>query len=394
MINSKLYFRKSYQNRQGQSPIYLRLNHRGKVTDVTLNIMADPVAWNEKKLRIKATDPDHAIKNKLLDHYELKARQIKHDHELHNKPLTIPELKRLIKDTGYGNECFYAYAEKVLKEREKDHAANTQRGMRANIKKLQQFRPSLTLSQIDLDVIQGFDRYLRHDRKNNDNTVRRAMKTIRTICLHAFQRGLIPKNPFVNYKIGEIVGNRESLTENEVNKLEELYESGSLDKAKQNVLRYFLFACYTGTAFVDLKNLQRKNIVEKMVWGEKQKFLSYTRQKTKTLAYLPVLREAERLIPSMPHFNQKQKKQMLFRVICEQPTNRYLKEIMQIAGIGKVITTHCARHTFGTLCRAKGISTDITAKFMGHKNTKITEVYIKHDDELLKSEIDRWNRPK
>ncbi len=365
-----------------------------KVTDVTLNIFADPMAWNEKKLRIRANDPDHSHKNKLLENYELKARQIIFDHEIHNKPLTIPEFIRLFKDTGYGNECFFAYAEKVLKEREKDHVANTQRGMRANLRKLQQYRPSLTLTQVDLDVIQGFDRFLRHERKNNDNTIRRAMKTIRTICLHAFHRGLITKNPFVNYKIGEIVGSRESLSEDEVKKLKDIYEGGTLPRGKQNVLRYFLFSCFTGITYIDLANLQRQNIITKMIHDKKEKFISYIRQKTKTPAYAPLLKEADQLIPKMPYYNPRQKKHTLFRVISDQPTNRYLKEIMKIAGIDKTISTHCARHTFGTLCRSKGISNDITAKYMGHKNSKITAVYTKLGDELLLSEMAKWNDSK
>jgi len=368
-----------------------------KVTDVTLNIFADPMAWNEKKLRIKANDPAHSHKNKLLENYELKAKQIIFDHEIHNKPLTIPEFIRLFKDTGYGNECFFAYAEKVLLEKKNDHAPGTQKGMRANLKKLQQYRSSLTLAQVDLDVIQGFDRYLKHKRKNNDNTVRRAMKTIRTICLHAFHRGLITKNPFVNYKIGEIEGNRDILTEDELKKLMKLYEGNTLSRGKQNALRYFLFSCFTGISHVDLWKLQKRNIIIKEINGKKEKFISYIRQKTKKsgmIANIPLLSEAEALIPKMPYYNEKTKNHTLFHVLTGQATNRHLREIMKIAGIEKTISSHCGRHSFATLCRAKGISADVTSKFMGQKDTKTTMRYIRHGDHLLFTEMAKWNDSK
>ena len=66
--------------------------------------------------------------------------------------------------------------------------------------------------------------------------------------------------------------------------------------------------------------------------------------KTKEPVYIPLIMKAKDLIPGKGFANQN-----VFKVLTDQPTNRYLKEIMKTAGIQKKISFHCARHTFATV---------------------------------------------
>ena len=57
--------------------------------------------------------------------------------------------------------------------------------------------------------------------------------------------------------------------------------------------------------------------------------------------------------------------------------NAYLKEIADLCGIEKNLTTHCARHTFATLLVTSGVNIFTVSKLLGHKNINSTLVYAK-----------------
>ena len=66
--------------------------------------------------------------------------------------------------------------------------------------------------------------------------------------------------------------------------------------------------------------------------------------------------------------------------------NAYLKEIADIAGITKNLTTHAARHTFATtVTLANNVSIENVSKMLGHKTIRMTQHYAR----ILDSSIDR-----
>ena len=70
-------------------------------------------------------------------------------------------------------------------------------------------------------------------------------------------------------------------------------------------------------------------------------------------------------------------------VLTNQRYNSYLKEIADICGIEKNLTSHLARHTAATLMLNSGISIDVVAKILGHRNTQMTAHYAKMLDKTI-----------
>ena len=64
-------------------------------------------------------------------------------------------------------------------------------------------------------------------------------------------------------------------------------------------------------------------------------------------------------------------------IITNQKYNAHLKEIADICGIKKTLTTHLARHTAATLMPNSGIAIEVVSKILGHSNTKMTQHYAK-----------------
>ncbi len=84
--------------------------------------------------------------------------------------------------------------------------------------------------------------------------------------------------------------------------------------------------------------------------------------------------------------------QLVFRVLSNQKTNEYLKEIIKIAGIDKVITFHSARHTLATRGLEMGIPIEVVSKILGHTEIKMTQIYAKVNDGLKYQEMMKIDR--
>lgn len=52
-----------------------------------------------------------------------------------------------------------------------------------------------------------------------------------------------------------------------------------------------------------------------------------------------------------------------------------MKELADVCGIRKHLSTHTARHTFATLTLASGAAIENVAKMLGHSDTKMTRHY-------------------
>lgn len=66
-----------------------------------------------------------------------------------------------------------------------------------------------------------------------------------------------------------------------------------------------------------------------------------------------------------------------------------MKEIADICGITKRLTTHQSRHSFGTLAISAGLSIESVAKMMGHANISTTQVYAQITEQKISKDMDK-----
>ncbi|WP_017730777.1 tyrosine-type recombinase/integrase [Nafulsella turpanensis] len=85
---------------------------------------------------------------------------------------------------------------------------------------------------------------------------------------------------------------------------------------------------------------------------------------------------------------------MLFESAVQEngTTNNYLKEIMQIAGINKHITFHCARHTFAITSLILGLKLEVVSDILGHSEISTTQRYARIVDRLREKKMDKWDQ--
>ena len=84
------------------------------------------------------------------------------------------------------------------------------------------------------------------------------------------------------------------------------------------------------------------------------------------------------------------RKGVLLPVLSNQKMNAYLKEVADLCGITKNLTTHCARHTFATtVTLANNISMESVSKMLGHSSLSMTKKYARILDSTIGKEMNQ-----
>lgn len=101
----------------------------------------------------------------------------------------------------------------------------------------------------------------------------------------------------------------------------------------------FILSCYTGLAYIDIKQLRKQDIV-KGVDGKDWIFIN--RGKTNVLSKVPIMSIAEEIIDKYQKKEYCKKNGLIILVPTNQKVNAYLKEIADLANIKKNLTFHFA----------------------------------------------------
>jgi site-specific recombinase XerD len=143
----------------------------------------------------------------------------------------------------------------------------------------------------------------------------------------------------------------------------------------------FLFSCYTGLAYADVKKLKRSEII---IGIDGEQWLVSRRQKTDISARIPVLPAALTIIERYKNHPQCHDKDQVLPILSNQKMNAYLKEIADACRIQKTLTYHIARHTFATtVTLTNGVPIETVSKMLGHRNLRTTQHYAKILDKKI-----------
>lgn len=206
------------------------------------------------------------------------------------------------------------------------------------------------------------------------------MKFFKQVINKAIRAGLITVDPFNGYKISVQRVDRGFLSEDDLKKM---MEKEFASKRLEQVRDIFVFACFSGLAYIDLANLRVDNI-QKMFDG--RLWIVTHRQKTNTKVTVPLLPPAIKILKK---YEGKYLDGQLLPIITNQKLNCYLKEIADICGIEKNLTFHLARHTFATtMTLGKGVPIESVSKMLGHTNIQTTQIYARITNEKISHDME------
>jgi len=389
----KILPRTDFQRKDGQYGVYLRLTINRKRNYYSLNVsLPEPKKyWDPVNYQIKRYPGVNIIalrdKNLQIENNHNRARQIIFDSEIAKKAISAEEFELLLKAKGDIKTSFFDFARNVI-DLDRKLSSETIRSYNSYLSKLKAYRPSLLFSEITIEFIKKYHGYMITSLKNGENTCHKSLSFIRTMLYRAMDEGIINENVFHRkYPLKKVPGKRAYLTDNELYRLEQLYANVPLKNYQVNVLKYFLFCCYCGLRFLDIKALRYKNLKKEVHNGSEETIIRVTMHKTKDPVEIPLPECAIDLIgQGLP--NEK-----VFRVNSNQTTNRYLKESVSLCQIDKKITFHSSRHTFATYCITHGMSMPTVGDLLGHQDYKTTKIYVKIVPTLKIREMNSvWNK--
>ena len=236
----------------------------------------------------------------------------------------------------------------------------------------------INVKEIKYQFICDFEVYLRTQANCSPNTTAKFIQFFKRVILIAQNNGWIQHNPFGNYKIHFKKVDRGYLTDQE---LEVIKNKEFNIERLEKVRDIFVFACWTGLAYVDTYKLTYDNIktgVDGKLW------IMTKRAKTDTVVTVPLLDVPLSIIEK---YRGKQDNKVL-PTLSNQKMNSYLKEIATVCGIEKRLSFHLARHTFAsTTTLAKGVSIEAVSKMLGHTNIRTTQIYARVTENLISNEM-------
>ena len=378
---------KGNANKEGLIPILLKFTQNRKTHRISLRKWIQPESWvNERGKYVKekgAGASDYAKQlNAFLNSQINRGKDILLTQERRNLPITFHQFKAEF--INQQDQDFIAFCEQELNRREEsdNYSRETLRSNWSKLNKLKKFRSHLSFHDLTIAFLESYQHFMETKLHNDTNTIFGAMKFVRTMLNAARKKSITDVYPFAQYKITYKKDTRDRLNGEELGVLQEIYESDTLSRSLQNVLEYFLFACYSGLTWSDLESLDYSEIEKR---GQTY-LISKRRKKTSSPFVVPLMDKARRLINL-----SKEEGQVFPNMLTNQKSNVAIKKVIERTKIRKHVTFHVARHTFGTVALNNGIPREVVQKMLGHVTSQQTELYAKVLDSYIIKEMKKWD---
>ena len=391
-VSILFYIKRAKINVDGVCPIYTRVTINSKRFEFSTNKFISPDKWSTEGAKVKGNSEDarsinnqlDIIKNQIMDAEKrlYKKEILINSENLRNELFGIKERERLL------IPIFTEHNRKIKELVGSEYAPGTLERYETSLKHTKDFLQwkyrvsDIDIEKIDHAFITEYEFYLRTERKCANNTAVKYIKNFHKIINICLANGWLTKDPFANYKakVKEVI--REFLTEQEI---QSLMEKEFVSERLELVRDIFVFSCFTGLAYIDVKQLTPDNIV---LGIDGDKWINKNRQKTDTNSKIPLLPTAQYIMDKYSDYPVNKKKGTILPILSNQKMNSYLKEIATVCGINKELTFHIARHTFATtVTLSSGVPIETVSKMLGHTNLKTTQHYAKILDKKISEDM-------
>ena len=385
-------FPKSNKTKDGKAPLYARITLNGERVELSLQRRISLNRWDERKSRLRGSCAESVQVNKSIDRVYNKIYESFRQLQDENKVLTAEAVKA--RYLGIDD------ASKKLSDILNYHTLNmktvlkpgTMKNYRTTEKYLYEFlrcrkkSPDIFLKQINYGFIVDFEHFLRTYRPNthrsapSNNGVMKHLERLKKLLNLAQKLEWVKKDPFAKFALKFTKVERDFFSKGELEKIIG-FQSSRMALVKTRDI--FVFACYTGLSWIDVKNLSKDNIVRGIDGG---KWIYTAREKTDTPVKIPILPKAQEILDQ---YTVKMKhSDLLLPVFSNQKTNKYLKEIAKALKIKKKLTFHVARHTFATtVTLSNGVPIETVSKLLGHKKLSTTQIYARVVEQKISEDM-------
>lgn len=389
-----IFFTRKSRSNPDQLNIYVRITINGKRSEISLKRVTSIENWDPNKGRSKGNSDNSRRLNMYLD--EVYSKLLKCHKELlaEDKIISSDSIKarflgedassKTLRDliTYHNSNMVF-----ILKSGTMKNYYTTERYLYLFLKKRKRVH-DIYLKQLNYGFIIDFENFLRNHKNSKNqlmlgnNGVMKHLERFKKMVNLAIKLEWIHKNPFNQFQLKFNKFDRQFLDEEELDKLEN-FELNS--ERLQKIKDCFIFSCYTGLSYVDVKALTIDNIVKGI---DKNHWISTKREKTDKPVKVPILPKAMQILEKYMNIQKSQNLEGILPMYSNQKTNAYLKEIGNLCGLNKNLTFHVARHTFATtVMLSNGVPIETVSKILGHTKLTTTQIYARVMETKISEDI-------
>ncbi len=359
-------------NSKGLCPLKCRLTYKKKRKEFASGLMVDPEKWDSKLQSQK----DSRLLNSSIELIRSKIQKAYIQVQLENdnfgiEDIAIKYFNKTEENKVYLISFYNTYLKKLNFLIDKGIKESTYKKFEYIGNDLKNFvrskfnKNDILLGNLKLHFLEDFDYYLKTEKGHKQITINKALQRLRKVVRIAFAEGFITSDPFMLHKSKRAKKELTFLNEMELGKL----ESYQFQLPRLELVRdLFIFCCYTGLAYREMKELDKGNII---INFDGELWIKIKREKTGKMISVPLLKKPKLIIEK---YSSDEKS--IFPSYSNQKINAYLKEIAVIVGIELNLTHHVARRTFATtVLLFNDVSIEIVSELLGHSSIQITQDY-------------------
>lgn len=344
-----LFYTKNQSVKNGKAPIMGRITINGTQAGFSCKKEVSLTLWDVKANRAKGKSEEARTLNQELDN--IKAQITKHYQYICDHDSFVTAKKVYNRYVGFFEEChtlmalfkeqLASYKEKIGKGK----AESTYRGLVADYKSLLLFMKTkkniedIVIDELEKTFIEDYYTWMLGTAGNANATAFNRVNTLKWLLYIAQERSWIRVHPFVSFECVPEYKKRSFLSEDELQKMIHIELNHKRQRANRDM---FVFMCFTGLAYADLKAITYRNIHTDSDGGT---WLMGNRIKTGVAYVVKLLPIAIELIEKYKGINERKiSPEHVFPVGKYQALLGSLKYIGKKCGCKVEVTPHTARH--------------------------------------------------
>ncbi|MDB5248342.1 MAG: recombinase XerD [Segetibacter sp.] len=266
---------------------------------------------------------------------------------------------------------------------------------------LNKFMPRAKFTDVNVDFLKKYERWMLNN-GNSVTTVSMYLRSLRALFNNAISEGSITTDfyPFGKRRYEIPTGNniKKSLTLEDLASIYYYKPKGGTSAEKAKDYWFFMYLC-NGINVKDLCLLKYDNIKDDILEYQRAK-TAHTKRNVEHIR-VPITEDMREIInrwgnkpddgntyifpvlkQGLTPERQRQLIQQFTRVI-----NDHMKVIAEALNLKGDVTTYAARHSFATILKRSGASTEFIGEALGHSNVKTTQNYLAGFEDKSKREV-------
>lgn len=365
-----------------EGTIYYQIIHERKVRQLLSDYKVFTSEWDESRSMVTTTQKSErksfilSIRERIRWDVE---RLTKIDRKLDANGLTYTADDVIDEFVRYSNEySLFNFMESMivtLKQRNQLRTAETYKAALNSFKKFRN-NEDVMLDAITSDMMLSYESHLKH-KGNTPNTISFYMRILRAVYNNAVDNEVIEnRNPFRKVFTGAEKTIKRALNLSTIKKIKNL--DLSLSPKTDFARDMFMMSFYLrGMSFIDMAYLRKTDLENGRV--------TYRRRKTGQQLTIEWTKEMQIILDKysknpteylLPIITKDEGNQRRYARNVNESINHHLKKVAEKVGELSPLTMYCARHSWASAAKAKGIPLSVISEGMGHDSEATTQIYL------------------